>query len=71
MACWNMPYRLACDVPCHTLQQTELTRAQGEKGIGDGTCSYGLKDGDDILMKQWEGTILGASNVRRPALSTA
>jgi len=35
---------------------------KGEKGIGDGTCSYGLKDGDDILMKNWEGTIIGASN---------
>jgi len=32
---------------------------KGEKGIGDGTCSYGLKDSDDIMMKSWEGTIIG------------
>ncbi|KAG0200044.1 E2 ubiquitin-conjugating protein mms2 [Mortierella sp. GBA30] len=32
---------------------------KGEKGIGDGTCSYGLSDGDDILMTNWNGTILG------------
>ncbi|KAF9900268.1 E2 ubiquitin-conjugating protein mms2 [Linnemannia zychae] len=32
---------------------------KGEKGIGDGTCSYGLTDGDDMLMSHWNGTILG------------
>ncbi|ORX94904.1 UBC-like protein [Basidiobolus meristosporus CBS 931.73] len=32
---------------------------KGEKGIGDGTCSYGLADGDDIMMSNWNGTILG------------
>lgn len=32
---------------------------KGEKGIGDGSCSYGLEDGDDILMSQWNGTIIG------------
>ncbi|KAF8958379.1 E2 ubiquitin-conjugating protein mms2, partial [Entomortierella lignicola] len=32
---------------------------KGEKGIGDGTCSYGLEDGDDNLMTNWNGTILG------------
>ncbi|WWD21345.1 hypothetical protein CI109_105829 [Kwoniella shandongensis] len=31
----------------------------GEKGIGDGSCSYGLKDSDDIAMYEWNGTILG------------
>ncbi|KAK1922658.1 ubiquitin-conjugating enzyme/RWD-like protein [Papiliotrema laurentii] len=31
----------------------------GEKGIGDGSCSYGLKDGEDIAMYEWNGTILG------------
>ncbi|EIW66044.1 ubiquitin-conjugating enzyme E2 [Tremella mesenterica] len=31
----------------------------GEKGIGDGSCSYGLKDGDDLAMYEWNGTILG------------
>ncbi|KAG0262191.1 E2 ubiquitin-conjugating protein mms2 [Mortierella polycephala] len=36
---------------------------KGEKGIGDGTCSYGLQDGDDILMSNWNGTILGPGHV--------
>ncbi|KAJ8663590.1 hypothetical protein O0I10_000835 [Lichtheimia ornata] len=31
---------------------------KGEKGIGDGTCSYGLAD-DDLLMHRWHATILG------------
>ncbi|KIY64099.1 UBC-like protein [Cylindrobasidium torrendii FP15055 ss-10] len=32
---------------------------KGEKGIGDGSCSYGLEDGDDISMSNWNGTIIG------------
>lgn len=36
---------------------------KGEKGIGDGTCSYGLTDGDDMLMSNWNGTILGPGHV--------
>ncbi|KAL4066095.1 ubiquitin-conjugating enzyme/RWD-like protein [Scleroderma yunnanense] len=32
---------------------------KGEKGIGDGSCSYGLEDGDDIMMTHWNGTIIG------------
>ncbi|KAJ3281962.1 E2 ubiquitin-conjugating protein mms2 [Rhizoclosmatium sp. JEL0117] len=37
---------------------------KGEKGIGDGTISYGLSDGDDLLMTNWHGTIIGPGNVR-------
>ena len=37
---------------------------KGEKGIGDGTTSYGLSDGDDMLMSNWNGTIIGPMNVR-------
>jgi len=32
---------------------------KGEKGIGDGSCSYGLEDGEDTLMSNWNGTVIG------------
>lgn len=27
-------------------------------------CSYGLADGDDMMMSNWNGTILGPPHVR-------
>eukprot|EP00124_Ichthyophonus_hoferi_P002150 Ihof_evm1s136 gene=Ihof_evmTU1s136 len=32
---------------------------KGEKGIGDGSVSYGLVNQDDIMMSDWNGTIVG------------
>ncbi|EPS40714.1 hypothetical protein H072_5375 [Dactylellina haptotyla CBS 200.50] len=32
---------------------------KGEKGQGAEACSLGLDDGDDIMMSNWNGTILG------------
>ncbi len=29
-------------------------------------CSYGLADGDDMMMSNWNGTILGPPHVRGP-----
>ena len=42
---------------------------KGEKGIGDGSCSYGLEDSDDILMSNWNGTIIGPGHVRTLPIS--
>mmetsp|Transcript_25057 Transcript_25057/g.41947 ORF Transcript_25057/g.41947 Transcript_25057/m.41947 type:complete len:142 (-) Transcript_25057:472-897(-) len=35
---------------------------KGEKGIGDGTVSYGMDDADDMKMNNWNGTIIGPMN---------
>ena len=35
-------------------------------GLGDGSCSYGLADTEDIMMTNWNGTILGPSHVKAP-----
>ena len=37
---------------------------KGEKGVGDHSVSFGLVDGEDIFMTDWNGTILGPSGVR-------
>ena len=38
----------------------ELER--GEKGIGDGTVSYGMDDGDDIFMRSWTESSVDKQN---------
>ncbi|CAN0117269.1 unnamed protein product, partial [Ectocarpus sp. 13 AM-2016] len=38
---------------------------KGEKGVGDHSVSFGLVDGDDIFMTDWNGTILGPNGVPR------
>ena len=35
---------------------------KGEKGIGNSSVSYGLANGDDMDMKEWNCTILGPPN---------
>jgi len=32
---------------------------KGEKGLGDASISYGLRDSEDLMMSNWNGTIIG------------
>jgi hypothetical protein len=54
------------------VQVCSISRIYGqnrEAHMGVEACSYGLDEGDDLLMTNWNGTILGPPHVSRYSIT--